>query len=476
MRRARFGLAGLALALPGGLALAQDGQGALPDLPAAFAATPSAAERPAPAALPAAAWIAGFGSDTMTGFVTEALENNPDLMASQARADAARARRWAGWGRLLPSLDLRAGSGRSEAPGTTGARVSTDVATATLTAGWEADVWGRLRNGARAGNARARASTEDLDFARLSIAGQTAQAYIDLVEATEFMTLADEDLSLRRRALDLTERRFESGVVNALSLRTARTQVASAEAAAAQAKDLRVQAARRLERLLGRYPAGAIVVGGLPPTMAGLPDAGAPEELLARRPDIRAAEARLAAAGFEARAARAALWPQLSFSATGSGQAQDLSDAFDADQAVTNLLANLSAPLFAGGALRAEARASRADVRASAAAYVDASLRAFGEVEDALSAEKSLKDRTAALEVAAREGRAAQELAEREYSRGLVSVFDLVDAISRRIDAERGLIQVRAARARTQITYHVALGVGAATGGLGPEPLGDTAP
>ena len=152
MRRASFGLAGLALALPGGLALAQEGVGALPALPPTYSAAPAVGEAP-PVAMPASDWISGFGSDALTGFVAEAMQRNPDLLASEARTDAARARRWAGWGRLLPRLDLRADSGRNEAPGPGTTRIDSDVASGTLSVGWEADVWGRLRNGARAGNA-----------------------------------------------------------------------------------------------------------------------------------------------------------------------------------------------------------------------------------------------------------------------------------------------------------------------------------
>ena len=142
------------------------------------------------------------------------------------------------------------------------------------------------------------------------------------------------------------------------------------------------------------------------------------------------------------------------------------SDVDDSVNMLTNVVAGLTAPIFNGGALFAESRATVADRRAAAAEYVRTTLAAWREVEGAISGDQSLEVRETQFAIAAEEARAAQELAEREYARGVATLFELIDAYTRRIEAERGLITARAARVNNRITYHVALGGGARTGGI----------
>jgi outer membrane protein TolC len=193
------------------------------------------------------------------------------------------------------------------------------------------------------------------------------------------------------------------------------------------------------------------------PTLPALPLPDAPDALIARRPDVGAAEARVAAAGLRVSEARKALLPRFTLTASATGAGVGIEDVTDVDRLVTTVLAGLTLPLFQGGALRAEAAAASADRNAAAAAYVTSALTAWREVEDALSADQSLAVRERELTVAADEAREAQTLAEREYERGVATIFELIDAYTRRIDAERGLISARAARVSNRIAYHVAV-------------------
>lgn len=439
-----------------------------PTPPTAFAA--QAAEPAAETTAPESAWIETFTTPELTAYVTEALRANPELHAAEARARAIRERARAAAGSWLPDLNISLGTSRTETP-VSGSddRIRTDLSTSRLSTTWEADLWGRVLDGARARFADSRAANADLDGARLSIAGQTASAWIDLVQSRQLATLADEDLAQRERALEITDRRYASGLLTALSVRTARSQVASARAQQAAQRDALLQASRRLQALLGRYPDAALATQSELPALQPISGSGAPADLLARRPDVAAAEARLEASGLRASEARKALLPRLTLSATASGSGDGLRDITDVDGLVTQVLGGLTAPLFNGGALRAEARAAAADTRASAANYVTTAIAAWGEVESALSADAAFAIRETELAKAAEEAREAQRLAEREYAGGVATIFELIDAYTRRIDAERGLIQARAARAANRVTYHVALGGGAETGGLAPS-------
>jgi NodT family efflux transporter outer membrane factor (OMF) lipoprotein len=438
-----------------------------PEPPPVYAATADATATAARA--PDEAWIDGFATPELTGYVSEALKANPQLHAAEARARAAKERARASAGSWLPDLNITLGTGRTETPvAGSDDRIRFDESTSRLTTTWEADLWGRVLDGTRASFADSRAANADLDGARLSVAGQTASAWIDLVQARQLLALADEDLAQRERALDITNRRYQSGLLTALSVRTARSQVASARAQKAAQQDALLQASRRLQSLLGRYPDGGLVTQGELPALQPIAASGAPADLLARRPDVAAAEARLESAGLRASQARKAILPRLTLSATASGSGDGLRDITDVDGLVTQVLAGLAMPLFNGGALRAEARASSADARAAAATYVQTAIGAWNDVESALSADAAFAVRETELASAAEEAREAQRLAEREYAGGVATIFELIDAYTRRIDAERGLIQARAARASNRVTYHVSLGGGAETGGIAP--------
>jgi len=181
---------------------------------------------------------------------------------------------------------------------------------------------------------------------------------------------------------------------------------------------------------------------------------------------VLASEHRLRAAGFRIHEARAALLPRLTLRASAGSSGQSLNEIDDSFNMISNIVAGITMPIFNGGALISESRASVADRRAAAAEYVRTSIAAWREVEGTISADQSLEVREAQFAIAANEAREAQELAEREYARGVATLFELIDAYTRRIDAERGLITARAARVSNRISYHVALGGGARTGGI----------
>lgn len=443
----------------------------LPPEPDSYvAANAIGAERAAElAASPAATWLDDLNSSEMSTLAREALAGSPDLQVVEAQYRAARWRaRGAFGGNLLPSLSVGGNATRTEEPTGTSNRIRTDTVASSVIASWEIDLWGRLAARAMAADLNADAADDDLNGARLSIAGQSARAWVGLIEAQQLLSLAREDLQTRERALDLTQRRYDAGIATSLALRTARSQVASARAEEARAQDALLIASRRLQEIMGRYPDGTLRADGQLPQLPALAAAGAPADLLDRRPDVLAAENRLRAAGFRIHEARAAMLPRLTLTgrAGSTAPAGDFGDVDDSVNMISNVIAGFTMPIFNGGALLAESRATVADRRAAAADYVRTSIGAWREVEGTISADQSLEVREREFATAAEEARAAQDLAEREYSRGVATLFELIDAYTRRIDAERGLITARAARVSNRITYHVALGGGARTGGV----------
>jgi NodT family efflux transporter outer membrane factor (OMF) lipoprotein len=219
-------------------------------------------------------------------------------------------------------------------------------------------------------------------------------------------------------------------------------------------------ARHQLEILLGRYPAGKLTLGTTLPEPAGAIPAGLPSGLLERRPDLVAARRRLEAADWRVSEARAGLFPRISLTAAGGTSTEELSDLLDSDFKVWNLAANLAQPIFEGGRLRAGVDLSKAQTREALAAYQAAALRAFGEVETALGAERHLARREKELENAATQYGAALRLAKMRYDAGLDTFITYLDVQRRSLEVEVQWVSIRRARLDNRVDLHLALSGG----------------
>lgn len=424
-------------------------------------------------------WLDVFGDPTISDLVREALAANPSLRSQAFTVAATQAQARATYGRSLPNVSIGGSAGLTSTPVEIAGdinRLDSETFGLDASLSWEADLWGRVDAQIDAARADLVASQEDFRAARLSLAGQTVIAWFDLSDAIAQQRVAAETVTARERALELTERRFSRGLSTALDVRTARSSLASAEASVAAREQATGNAIRRLEILLGRYPSGLIEVETPLPLLPTIAPGGAPADVLVRRPDVAASEARLVAAGFRAEQARLSLFPSISITARASSSEDAIGDALDPARLAAQLISNLSAPVFTGGALRAEREAAQARAESAAENYVSTVLTAWNEVEDTLAADGFLAVQETAQTRALEEARLAEELGERQYANGLISIFNLIDLQTRRLTAESSVISARSARASNRVRYHLALGGGApelATG-LAPDLETDT--
>lgn len=405
-------------------------------------------------------WVVAFADPRLVALVDEALAANPTVAAAAASLDAARASARAAGASRLPSVDASTGASFSETPSG-----SSESYSFGLDVSWQVDVWGRISDQARSGALGAEAAQADLYGARLTIAGATAKAWFGLIEARQQTELSVRDVDTRTRQLEIVERRFARGVARSSDVRTARSALAISQATLASRVRAEAASARGLEALLGRYPGNRLSHEGDLPVLAPLPDPGNPQDLLQRRPDVLAAEYRLAAAGFSASAARKALYPGLSLGAGLSNQAGDPGDLFDPDAFVETISASILAPIFQGGRLRAERARTEAVARQLSARYVETALTALREAEDAIFADRTLDERVEALVTAQHEAREALDLVERQYASGVATIFELIDAQTRLINAESQLIAARRERANNRVDLHLAVAGDFSTGG-----------
>lgn len=412
---------------------------------------------------PTGDWLSQFDDPIMEDLVREALANSPTLESRAALVRASRAAIRTARSQRLPSVDASVSTGVTSNAFEVGGDIdrSTDgIYGLGLDASWEADLWNRLGRGVAAAEADLAATEADLAAAELSVAAQTAAAWINLNAALSQERVAVLTYEARDRVRILTERRFQRGLANALDVRTARSALAGAEAEIARRRQLSGEAARRLEILLGRYPATEIEATSELPTLDALEAEGNPMLLLSRRPDIASAEARIVAAGLRAEQARLAMLPALRLTGSVSTSESEFADMIDPERIAARLVASLIQPLFTGGRLDAQREAAVAQAESAIATYAGTALTAWGEVEDAIAADHFLAQQEDAQMRALEEARLAEDLAERQYTSGTITVFNLIDAQTRRLTSESQLVSARASRATNRISYHLALGGG----------------
>ncbi len=214
-----------------------------------------------------------------------------------------------------------------------------------------------------------------------------AQAWFALIEARQQRELAERDTEARERNLRVTERRYERGVSSSLDVRLSRSALGSSRANLALRQRLELEASRALEVLLGRYPAAELEAAAALPELPPLDGAGAPGDILARRPDLIAAEARMEANGLRARAARKQLLPQLTLSSQVNTSGPELADLIDPERLAGNIVGGLLQPVFQGGRLLANSKRARAAAEAALYGYAQTVLTAYQEAENTISAE-----------------------------------------------------------------------------------------
>lgn len=446
----------LAISLSGCASIIDPVDDTVVDLSAVIPARANWAE-PAPDALPEANWVESFGDESLNTLVDKARADNPSLRRTLAQLDRAIALKNNSRSSLFPTLSATASSRRSE--GGIGFNNGTTSYDLGLSSRWEVDVINRIRDQIASNSEGVEASAADIAALELSVVSALATNWFDAIEAGLLVELSAEEIRTQERSLRLTQRRFESGLTGSSDVRLARSSIAGSQALEQSRLQLRDATLRSMQTLMREYPDADIALPADLPTLPIFVGAGTPADVLSRRPDIIAAERRIAQAGLDVDVAKKALYPSLSISGSAGDQAlNSLGDIFDLKNLAFSLTESLTAPIFQGGALRAQVQSQEAQLASQVETYVETVLSAYLEVENALDAETRLDAREAALRVSRDEAVKAEERLELRYTEGLATILQLLDAQSRRINADGQLISARSERLANRVRLHVALG------------------
>jgi multidrug efflux system outer membrane protein len=430
-------------------------------------------------------WIRTFNDPKLTAIVEDAIARNPDLRAAAARVEASQYAVRVAASALYPQIGIKLlgerqsrelegsigvtdppnlGSLGVESSGGSGDTRNIDASSQRwiygvgVGAAWEADVWGRIRSGKAAAKADTASLEADYEYARQSLAAAVARAYFSAIEATQQEANANETLKLYEEYSSLTDQRKEQGHASDFEVAQIRARTAGARDAAITAQAARAQTIRAIEIVTSKYPAGKLAIRSSFPAHPKAVPAGLPAEILERRPDLVAADRRVAAAFHRVNESRAARLPRISLSSTNGLGTAELDGVGSVDALTWSLASGIVQPIFLGGQLKARQDIRTAEQKAAVASYVGTALRAFGEVEDALAADHYLRRRESALGDMVSASGDSIKLGRDQLDQGQADMFTVLRLAGENLAAKVALTQIRASRLRERVNLHLALG------------------
>ena len=466
------------------------------ELPERFEAAPGDTTLPTAATdtarYDATRWWTAFDDSALTALVDTALAANLDLDVARARLDELAAQFRIARAPLFPSINANGQASYQNQPANTGIggaieggggesgngdgngqppgggqqqqfpdRFEFTTYQATLGFSYELDFWGRVRSQRKAALNQYFATAADLQTARLSVISQTISTYAQIAALQRQVRLGKRTVDLLEQRLEITEDRYARGLIPSFQLYSVRQSLQAARADQPDLENQLYDVQSRLATLLGRFAGQqrALLPDSLTIPLDPSPiPAGLPSDLLMQRPDVRAAARRLEAARQQIGVARAEMLPSLSLTGQGGTQSSALSSLIDIDQRFANFAAQLTAPLFQGGRLRANLNAAEARYEQQAARYEQTVLTAFREVKASLVAYDKQRRRYREVQRQVETAEDAFQTQRDRYERGIGDVLSLLDAERTLAQARTRLAGVRLAVLNARLALHRALG------------------
>ena len=407
-----------------------------------------------------ATWWQGFDAPTLDTLIQRARNGSPTLAIAAERVRQGALQRENAGAARLPGVSLGANTSRRRSDAPDESAITTEASSASLAIAWEVDLWGRLAAGVDAASASLDATRFDYAAARLSLDAGVATAWFQSLALASRLSIARHNRATAERLFDLVRVRNENGAASALDVSRQRSTVLAQRVAIGPLEVQLRQARSALALLVGETPQNfdtpsaqleALAVPAVPPLM--------PASLLTRRPDIAAAESRLAAADADVAAARAALLPSVQLTGSGGLASAALLSLADPTRSVS-LAAGLAQTLFDGGRLRNQVEIARSRQRELIESYRLAVLTALKEVEDALGNAARNRDQEVAQRAIRDEAQRSLRLSELRYREGADELSTVLDAQRTLFQADDQLAQLRLARLTAAIDLYKAFGGG----------------
>ena len=408
---------------------------------------------------PGLTWWHDFHAAELDRLMNAAHDGNSDLAIAVARLKQADAQAVIAGAPLLPQVD--AGASGERVRQQPSYKTGSKLYSASLSASYEFDFWGALRDQAEAARLTAAASAFDRETAELTLQSAVANSYFSLLSLNERIRLAEDNLKAAESVLGAFQARLEVGTASALDVAQQENVVATQRAVLPPLIEQQRQGRDALAVLLGQAPEGTSAPDGelravrLPAVAAGLPSG-----LLQRRPDVQSAESKLQAANRNVKASVAALFPSITLTAQGGGASSSLSDLFKPAGAFYTLIGGVAQPIFRGGALEGGQLLAEGQYDEQVATYRKAVVSAFADVEDALAAVEQEGRRAEADKIVVQTAQRAYDIAQAQLYSGTVDILTVLNTQRSLFQAEDELAQARLSHAQAVVGLFKALGGG----------------
>lgn len=402
-------------------------------------------------------WLAEFGDPQLSALVDEALAHNPDLRVSATRVEQAAEYVNLAKSALYPAITLFGTGGVKSG----GGDLSSAIQGLALPVSWELDLWGRLRYARNAAEEDSRSVQADFAYARQSLAAAVARSWFTASETWLQLQIAGEMVQSAEQLQELAGIRHRVGAGNEQDVALARASLGTLRDGAKQIELAHQQAIRALELLVGRYPSAELNARRELTALPGPVPVGMPLAMLERRPDLVAAERRIAAAFDRVGEARAARLPKITLNASVASMTSEVIQMKeDYDNPTSGAGARLIAPVYQGGALVTQVEIRTLEQKEAVAAYAASALKALADVENALAAGGNLTEREQLLQRAVTDNRRALELVETSYRTGRADLRAVQQQLLDLQAARLSLLRVQSEQLSQRVNLHLALGGG----------------
>lgn len=413
------------------------------------------------------AWWEILGDTQLNALEEQVTVSNQTLAVAEATYREARALVREARAAYFPTLTVGIGANRSRQSSTLGLSSGGGASagprwdlTSPLAVSWEPDFWGRIRRTVESSQASAQASAADLETSRLSLQAELAQDYFQMRALDAQKQLLDATAAAFQKSLELTQNRYKSGVASRADVAQAETQLKTTLAQAIDVGVQRAQLEHAIAVLVGQAPAAvSLPAAPLTVTPPSIP-VGVPSELLERRPDVAAAERRVAAANAQIGVALAAYFPIVTLGASGGFESSSVSQWFTWPSRFWSVGPSISELVLDGGLRRAQTDQARAAWDASVATYRQTVLTAFQGVEDNLAALRILEDEARVQAEAVKSARESVTLTTNQYKAGIVSYLNVITAQTIALTDEVTAVQILGRRMTAAVLLIEALGGG----------------
>jgi multidrug efflux system outer membrane protein len=400
-------------------------------------------------------WLSQLDNPQVQQLVKKALAANQQFAMQAYALEITEQQLIVSGSQLWPELDLAFRSGRTKDNQTNSYANSNSV---NLNLSYEVDIWGKLSDADRLSNYNYLAQKSTFEQYKQQLVVNVVTTWFSVIEAEKLLTLYRSKVENSQQNLAIIEASYSSGLTPALDVYLTRNDLNNELTRVSEQETVKTKLIRQLERLIGEYPKGELLVNANLPLLTSDIPVGLPSELISRKPALKASWYQLLSQDAGLAYAHKQRFPSIVLSGSLGDSTADIGDLLSGPSLAWSLLSSVSAPIFNAGRLKANEEKARLELKQGEQFYLDTLYGAFSDVENAITTEKSLKQRYYTMLAAQENAKIAATLSFEQYQSGLVSYTTVLDAQKRSFEAQTTLIKIKNQLIANRINLHFSLG------------------